>query len=275
MGEEVYHSSTNPTMSQGVSLGVTKKSDVFRKSTVESMSTRSAVYHFLHEHQMWDRQSDPAKQTIQRQRRRFEDAECTHGIMSGLPCGAFKVPPNKEMDFLAAYQQDIMEGHRHYLIERRAGSAYFKLHCDFDIKRPDPLPDDVIRSYIQHYIQIVRESYDSAVCPPAMFDCLVCLSRTPGKVGIHPVFFNLLVTAAHAIDIRSRYISHMISLFGESTGGQNPWDDIVDISVYKKNGLRMLGSRKCERCKVCQGTSKGDCPGCFECRGHKIGRAHV
>src|SRR5690606_17088396 len=30
-----------------------------------------------------------------------------------------------------------------------------------------------------------------------------------------------------------------------------PWRDVIDLQVYTTNGLRMIGSRKCDKCPKC------------------------
>jgi hypothetical protein len=82
---------------------------------------------------------------------------------------------------------------------------------------------------------------------------VVCTSIATGKSGIHVIFPNLIVNKHQAIDIRNYFVSYMIATHGDMVGLSNSWEDIVDISVYEANGLRMVGSSKVVTCDKCQG----------------------
>ena len=177
----------------------------------------------------------------------------THNIMSGEQGGGFQLPPEEEYKFLTAYAADLRIGEVHYMIERR--TKFFRFHTDLDIKRKQELDDQTIITLIQELIVAVRKFYpaDTAI---SRYDCVVCISRIVGKTGVHVIFPNLVVTDTQALDIRNYYVSMLIDKYGDMVGLQNSWEDVVDQSVYEKNGLRMVGSHKAGPCPVCSGKAK-------------------
>jgi hypothetical protein len=84
------------------------------------------------------------------------------------------------------------------------------------------------------------------------------------------VFPKLWVTTDTAKKLRILFIEKLIEKFNERESF-NKWEDVVDLSVYEDNGLRMVGCRKigiCKNCKnkkeirdtceVCDGVGKKD-----------------
>lgn len=65
------------------------------------------------------------------------------------------------------------------------------------------------------------------------------------KSGFHVIFHNIWVDADKALAIRAYLITKIRSQFGKrDINIVNDWEDIVDESIYIKNGLRMIGSVK-------------------------------
>jgi hypothetical protein len=104
-------------------------------------------------------------------------------------------------------------------------------------------------------INCVKKFYPSTTSS-SRFDVMVCISEGNKKTGIHPIFPNLIVNVNQAIDIRNYYVNHLCSKYGDMVGIQNSWEDVVDMSVYGANGLRMVGSHKTEDCSECKGQRK-------------------
>lgn len=176
----------------------------------------------------------------------------THGLMHGEYGGGFVLNSSEEMEkkFLYHYATDIKNGITHYIIERR--TPFFHFHADLDIKRKDPMDDENIIALMNDFFVCVQKFYPSTTAV-SRFDMVVCTSVGKGKTGIHVIFPNLIVNQNQAIDIRNYYVSFLISKYGDMVGLQNSWEDIVDMSVYEANGLRMVGSNKTEDCPDCDG----------------------
>lgn len=94
--------------------------------------------------------------------------------------------------------------------------------------------------------------------------------RTLTKSGYHAIYPNVLVDRETAIKIRFALVEACEQHFGKCVESchvnetfvghpdecvhditYDNWDDIIDVSVYRANGLRMLGSAKATRCHTC------------------------
>lgn len=103
-------------------------------------------------------------------------------------------------------------------------------------------------------------------------DCEKCNGHPiKKKTGVHLIWPCLFVTTDMCLDMRETVIADLISRFGQRSSPLNGWRDVVDAAVYTNTtGLRMLGSRKTEKCPVCNGKKKVDGDDCVKCA--KIGR---
>ncbi len=215
-----------------------------QSQSIRGMETASAVYTMLYGSRCF------AKHASWQGVKPYVD--WTHNLMHGEYGGGFVLDSTVEMErkFLHAYAIDMRYGSTHYIIERK--TPFFKFHADFDIKRHVPLDDSSILMYMKQFYECVRKFYPSTTAL-SRFDMVVCTSITTGKSGIHVIFPNLIVNQNQAIDIRNYFVSFMIATHGDMVGLSNSWEDIVDISVYEANGLRMVGSHKAINCDKCQG----------------------
>jgi hypothetical protein len=234
-----------------------------RPKTVKNMPSDCAVFDLLSKHQCF------VTNPNSKEKKPYDT--CSHGLMHGEHGGGFVLPnlPDIEKRFLACYATDITNGITHYIIERR--TPFFKFHADLDIKRKEPMDEENMIMLMNDFLHSVQKFYPSTTAI-SRFDMMVCTSIGNGKTGIHVIFPNLIVNQNQAIDIRNYYVSYLISKYGDMVGIQNSWEDIVDMSVYEANGLRMVGSNKTEDCKECGGKkkSKKDTPRrdiCDVCRG--------
>jgi hypothetical protein len=84
--------------------------------------------------------------------------------------------------------------------------------------------------------------------------------------NMHIIFPNLIVDAKQAIIMAKAIACHLHDLIGERANLAKGWSDVVDPSVYLRNGLRMIGSRKCRKCKRCQKNNNN----CIHCDGGYI-----
>lgn len=107
--------------------------------------------------------------------------------------------------------------------------------------------------------------------------CSACGGKYPvkKKTGLHVHFPNLVLTTAHALDVRQTMIAECTRLWGVRMPPFNPWEDVFDRSVYEKSGLRMIGANKGEVCKACKGSkSKERCEVCHNRRRIDQGRPY-
>lgn len=103
---------------------------------------------------------------------------------------------------------------------------------------------------------------------PYAFTCLICLT-IPKHLkkendeglgeGVHLIFPYLIVNSNQALDIRQTLLEKIKKheLFWDRPEHSN-WDKVYDEGVYGPKGgaLRMLGSRKAEKCKECSKVKK-------------------
>jgi hypothetical protein len=86
---------------------------------------------------------------------------------------------------------------------------------------------------------------------------------------MHIIFPRLIVTQEQAVVMGKAIACKLHSLIGDVKELAKDWFDVVDSSVYLKNGLRMIGSRKCKKCTDCHGVAKTRCKN-SKCIGGKV-----
>jgi hypothetical protein len=95
------------------------------------------------------------------------------------------------------------------------------------------------------------------------------------KYGFHVIFPEVLVDKLDALGVRECILRNVTSKLGqkyiESEGSvyKDSWENVIDASVLKENGLRMLGANKTEKCPVQHTAEK-----CYTCQGMDKLNAH-
>jgi len=212
-------------------------------------------------------------------------ASATHFLLDG---GIWGVPKDKYSEFLNLLAVDLQNGEKHYICENR--TSVFKFICDIDMFEENVVSISRISEITSILNGIVNEYYGE-------FKVIICGADSKKimkneteliKSGFHLVWPDIWITVDTAKKLRTLFIQKLIQTFGERESF-NPWDDVVDLSVYEDNGLRMVGCRKMaickscknkkefrETCESCEGTGKkdenriyspiavvGDCPGSY------------
>ncbi len=131
-------------------------------------------------------------------------------------------------------------------------SPVFRLFFDLDVRFPlsasqarvsaalDLLEVSVHRFVVDGFFELSPASKTSWSCraPP----------KTEGdaiKHGCHLMFENVFVNSPIALSLRSHLLACIDDAFGaDDLRPYNEWADVIDDSVYKANGLRMLLSGK-------------------------------
>lgn len=188
----------------------------------------------------------------------------THLIMTGDHGGGFVLPNTKKANdaFLNAYAEDLNHNRILYIIEQR--TPIFHFFVDFDIKRKTPYDDESVLGLINDLIYCLKKFYPETTAINR-FDCVVLACIENGKSGLHPIFPNLNVNVGQAMMIRNFYVSYLTTKYGNMSGVQNSWEDIVDMAVFKGSGLRMVRSHKSGTCSACNGNSKKNYDLCEVC----------
>ena len=197
----------------------------------------------------------------------------THYLLDG---GIWKVPKNQYLEFLRLLATDLQNGHKYYLCENR--TEVFKFICDLDFFDLKPISLSQLEVYLNVIQAVVHEYY----APDQKL--MICSSDTKIKTidgveytksGFHCIWPKIWITKEHAKQLRLHFIEALILHFGQR-GLHNTWEDVVDLSVYEDNGLRMIGCRKMGICKTCKNkpAKRVNCTECNETGHHDEGRVY-
>lgn len=225
-------------------------------------------------------------------------ADSTHLLLSG---GILKI--TNEDDALAVLALDIDQGNPNYVVEMR--TPVFRMCQDYDFVTPDPAGVSLatLIGYMETVQAVLREifpelgqeAFTAIVCCAPLklqekdvvvdrFDQLETVNffksstterRSLTKSGFHAVWPNLFVDRPNAIRIRFILRQALRNRFpgaGEFINYEtkerlrfDSWDNILDLTIYLKNGLRILGSSKATKCRQCRKKTTTDNGGCDEC----------
>lgn len=189
------------------------------------MASPNALYDWLKERGHWIGLND--------------DRTCTHVFLDGGKChvSAVDMPA-----FYDKYAEVLARGTSQYVVEQR--TPVFRLFMDVDIRSRSSIESDTIER-INTCLHECSRSFFTPLASP-MIVCTVPERRLPAdgsyKRGVHLHWKGVLVTSSKAMSFRTFCLQKCIDTFGESF--LNKWNDILDPSVYKSSGLRIVGSSK-------------------------------
>ena len=163
----------------------------------------------------------------------------THYSMEG-----FKLNLSDDYDtFQELYAKNIKC--KNCLVEKK--TDFFRFFVDFDVLSESIVDEEPYLKCIQDVIYNIYNIKD-----------LKCISTVPDKnveivrenktfikQGFHFHWPELIVDVETAIKIRSNILVNIKTIFGKVEHFDNDWEKIIDKCVYKKNGLRLIGSDKC------------------------------
>ena len=175
-----------------------------------------------------------------------------------LDCGKFAVPDDLMDWFYKNYATDILQNQINYIAECKTG--IFKMMVDLDFY------DDKHKTYeeLKPYLKVIQDVVSSffqdlperkkrmIVCTTESTDGIVKGNRIFVKQGLgHLIWPDIFITNEIGSKIRIGCIQELIKKFGQRHS-DNIWEDVVDSTIYQKNGLRMVGSAKMGICKICK-----------------------
>ena len=185
----------------------------------------------------------------------------THVFMDG---GKAFVPADREAMFLNAYSACVLQRERLYVVER-ATAPTFRLFADLDFKAPEGAQwRDALDAAVR---MVAGEAFRFFAVPDPSY-ATVCEAQPRrgaggiNKHGVHVVWQNIYATASTALAFRAALLRRLVSEVADHPF-VNSWTDIVDASVYKSGGLRMIFSRKVTKCRC-----GGEDAACASCHGH-------
>ena len=169
--------------------------------------------------------------------RRGAGKKPTHLLLDG---GRVCVPEDSEGTFLNQYVLLLAKGGPPpAVVELRTPT--FRLFMDIDAR----LPPDTHFDFDSLYFSLYSASKAFFQEVPRMIVCTAPLKHEEAAVkhGMHIIWPTIYVTSAIAMAFRDQLIPALREEFGDDVF-VNSWEDIVDVCVYKANGLRMPWSVK-------------------------------
>jgi hypothetical protein len=162
----------------------------------------------------------------------------SHLLYTGYKGGKLYVPRSEEYEFLCHYAEEMERGTKLYYVETRPKT--FKFMIDVDISDTHYWSTEEIAkliSNIQKTVFAFFETNQVVVC---------CTSPAKTKndgthTGIHLIWPNLFVTSDTALCIRRGIIQKLKESEIKLT---KSWEDIIDETIFTRNGYRMIGSDK-------------------------------
>jgi len=163
----------------------------------------------------------------------------THYSMEG-----FKLNLSDDYDtFQELYAKNIKS--KNCLVEKK--TDFFRFFVDFDVLSESIVDEEPYLKCIQDVIYNIY-NIKNLKCISTIPDKnveIVRENKTFIKQGFHFHWPELIVDVETAIKIRSNILVNIKTIFGKVEHFDNDWEKIIDKCVYKKNGLRLIGSDKC------------------------------
>lgn len=179
----------------------------------------------------------------------------THLLLDG---GKLFVPDESNAAFLNAYAASLVRhpDRRPCVVELK--TQVFKMFVDADVRFRDQERASEFYEMTGGVGDVVRRVADvvQKLSDDRHATCLVCVCsecKADGdavKLGCHLVWPDLLVDADTAVALRAKALEALADLRHDCWGivpkreAGSPWEDVVDSTVYRSNGLRMPWSGK-------------------------------
>ena len=237
-------------------------------------------------------------------------AQATHLVLSG---GKALITPELEEELHRVLAKDMEMGIPNYLVEKRTDVFRFCQDYDFIGLDEAGVDKKLFFGYLKIVQSVLKEIFPESdrtmiVCSapnkPRESNVKITLIEKRGgawkeveskeerraltKSGYHVIFPHVLVNKEEAIKIRFLLLQVLKDKFGpfeqtkllneEETRAErisyDSWDDVLDLTIYKANGLRVLGSSKAAPCKECRKIRR-DCTVCHNTRYIDEGRPYT
>lgn len=193
----------------------------------------------------------------------------THYLLNG---GILHIPTGLLNEFHHEYAKAMNNNEEHYLCETK--TKVFKLIADLDFKEEKEVEIERILEYCKVIQRVIQEFY-SQLNDHSLFKdkenykrVIICTGKSKQdkdkiKTGIHLIWPEIPIDKKLVFILREAIIQALEKEFGKRDS-EDPWSLVLDKTVYNKNGLRMIGSKKCKRCNSCKNDKrrKGSCKTC-------------
>lgn len=170
----------------------------------------------------------------------------THLLLDG---GKLNIP-NSDIDtFFKYYELDISNNHNLFVCELKTN--VFKLFLDIDLLDDHPLNINDILPFINNIQQSIKQlyskDYDAYVCM-APHKEIIINNINYFKTGIHLIWPAIFTNKFNSNISRNHIVTNLSESFIRPAF--DPWHKVIDDSVFKGNGLRMLYSKKVIKCNL-------------------------
>lgn len=199
--------------------------------------------------------------------------EATHFCYMGAK---YAVPNEKHEECLRLYAQQLQRSKVHattFLIERK--TPVFRMHFDLDMIDTAAVSLTYVSELTRFFCGVMRTYYKEEQSP--VLTCYILgapIAYKPGgllKSGFHLIWPYLLVDQTQALHLREGCVAAAKRHFGQRVAPANSFEDVVDETVLRKNGLRMVGSDKVGKCGSCMSnTLCGNCMGSKKARENRV-----
>lgn len=181
--------------------------------------------------------------------------ERTHLALSG---GCYSVSHGLYNDFLKKMAEIFDNNEKLYISENR--TDIFKYIIDIDYESEEELEEEKIYNILKIIYNVISDFTDNVnksmivVKPEDIKKKLNSNDELVYKTGIHIYFNDIYINSDISILLRSAIIQKLKLSFNKRPS-TNTWEDIIDISIYKGAGLRMVLNNKTILCS-CKGKDK-------------------
>ena len=160
----------------------------------------------------------------------YAGTTCTKISHVFLDGGKAFVPFERMQEFFDKYANDILTGKALSVVERTSVVDRFRMFMDVDIKNQEGIPSDLPDRILDALPTALKSS-----------SVVVCKKTSHVISGLHLVFDDVFVSSKEAIKYLGMTLSNLKASFPDSN---LEWTKILDGSVYKNSGLRMIFSSK-------------------------------
>jgi len=167
----------------------------------------------------------------------------SHLLYDGYKGGKLYIPKDKEYDFLKMYAKEVDKETPLYFVETRP--KVFKFMMDIDMSDNHYWDNEEIYYLCDNVNKIIHEFFDES-------GPVICCT-SPQKVkadgvhtGIHLIWPNLVTNSEIALTIRRGLIQ---KLKESDIKIDKLWEDVIDETIYTRNGYRMIFSDKMSKDK--------------------------
>lgn len=192
----------------------------------------------------------------------------SHLLLNG---GNIFLPHEEYKNFLKLYSRDIILGVKHYISEVR--TPIFNLFFDVDYYDYHELSLESIKQLCRDIQYVISKFFEDQLDTyQRRLIVSVCDDTKKyeqnGKIllktGLHLHWPSIQLDKSQAFIIRSAILQYLENKNGVRGEGKLSWNEVIDESVFKGSGLRLIGTRKCSKCSDCK-NKKPQKDNCITC----------